>query len=141
MVGGEGEKMSWFSFQGRAAIVLMGLLVLGIRAEAGVIVWNGAQTTAGDSDVSTAGTLVGALNLGEPGAVVNTTVNGVTFDAAPVNGPTYNSGHFHFAGPFGGFTTFEYSGQPAPYSGLSSAYRTLLNDGGSVVGFLKFYID
>jgi hypothetical protein len=125
--------MSYRSMLVRASVLFALVIAAAMPARAAIITWGAAQTVSGDSDVSTAGTLVGALNLGEPRVVVSTTVNGVTFDGLGLNGPSVNFGNFEFTAPFGGFTSFNDSGQPAPYSGLSAPYKLLLNDGGSSV--------
>lgn len=121
-------------------VILGGLVGLGLAAgaaQAAPITWGAATTISGDSDVSTNGTLVGAVNLGTPASVgfgvgVNTTVNGVLFTGLgiPLSGvATATSGPFSFA------TNVQSSnvsaGDPAPYSGLSAAYRALL-DGAAV---------
>ena len=64
------------------------------RARAGPITWGSATNISGDTDVVTTGTLVGALNPG-PFGVPNTTVNGVTFQAAAFTHP--------FSDTFGNF--------------------------------------
>jgi len=99
----------------------------------------GAQTISGDSDVSTAGTLVQATNLGDfsgweqwVGSDFSTTLNGVTFVAVQVAPATKSM-------PVGAFTLAEdphflTSGGStipnqmfaAPTQNLSEAYRKLL---------------
>jgi hypothetical protein len=59
-----------------AGILSVAMIFAAPTTEAASITWGGAQNIAGDSDVSTSGTLVGAINIGAPG-VANTTVNGV----------------------------------------------------------------
>ena len=60
---------------------------------AAVINWQTPVNVTGDSDVSTAGTLVGAVNLGTPnGPSATTTVNGVTFAALNGSGTSVSAG-------------------------------------------------
>lgn len=49
---------------------------------AALITWGAPTAIAGDTDVSTSGTLITALNFG-PVGVLGTTINGVTFDPSP----------------------------------------------------------
>jgi len=94
------------------------------------ITWGTAQNISGNSDVVTTGTLVYAYNFGAA-SVSSTTVNGVTFAPFAISGTgtttvgstslTISSSDFASNSNFG-------SGS-APYSGLSSAYQTLLSAG------------
>jgi len=108
----------------------------GTIASAAPIVWGSPQTVSGDADVSTAGTTVYAYNLGASG-VASTTVNGVTF--LPFVFPAANSfidtattGSVTFRETPGALTSFSNLGTvTGSYSGLSSAYKALLDYGGS----------
>lgn len=99
------------------------------------ITWGSPQTISGDSDVLTTGSLVYAFNFGHggfgPGDVTATTVNGVTFAPFGVDSSapqTVTVGdltltedpNFLFA-----YDPFGYTA--APYSGLSSDYKALLD--------------
>jgi MYXO-CTERM domain-containing protein len=110
-------------------------------ALAAPVTWGAAQQIAGDSDVSTSGVLVGAVNFGyATGAgpsspVSNTTVNGVTFVAAGRNidfapAPvTFGAFTVSAAGSnpnFGGNITAGFS---APFTTLSAPYQELLRQG------------
>ncbi|MDB6077704.1 MAG: cbhB, partial [Akkermansiaceae bacterium] len=91
-------------------------------AVAGLIAWEAATPISGDEDVYTTGTLVSAYSLNAGAA----TVNGVTFQSG--------NGQLSTLGASFGFTGFalQYSGfgsGQAPFSKLSTAYRTLLANG------------
>jgi hypothetical protein len=85
------------------------------------ITWGPATNISGDSDVSTAGTLVLAGNIGAPG-VPAVTVNGVPFGSLGLSG----SGIFSTNTLFGSSST--------PFLGLSSNYQTLLGSGIALTG-------
>ena len=53
-------------------------------SHAAVISWEAPHNITGSTDVSTIGTLIGAVNLGSPG-VASTTVNTVLFQALPID--------------------------------------------------------
>jgi hypothetical protein len=95
-----------------------------VPANASVITWGGPQNITSDAEVSTAGSLVGAFNLGATG-VASTTVNGVTFVGLALNGSSsVTSGNFNLAGPgalFGNNGSFV----PGPFA-LSASYQALL---------------
>ena len=115
----------------RRSILAAGILGLtAITSHAAVVVWGGATNITGDSDVSTAGTLVGALNLGDTG-VASATVNGVTFTgvgAANATTNTITSGNFTLAIGVSNFgTSNTFSAGAAPFSSLSAPYRALLS--------------
>jgi hypothetical protein len=106
-----------------------------------VITWSPPQNISADSDVSTAGRLVGAFNLGAPQrnvvvdghvhqlwpVVSDTTVNGVTFVGLPVNGLSVTAGTFTLSG----FYSFGVSGDNAVFRdgpfGLSASYKALIS--------------
>jgi hypothetical protein len=109
-----------------AAATLLGALA---QARAGTISWGTPTTLSGDTDVITAGTLVGAFNLG-PSGVPTTTVNGVTFIGMPF--PPASSGNFTFT--VLGTGNFGNSGPvaPNPPPVLSSSYQALVSyEGGT----------
>jgi hypothetical protein len=101
----------------------------------------GPQTISGDSDVSTLGTLVDAFAIGNSG-IPSTTVNGVTFvpfvfpDFSYSNPNTVTSGNYNFTEDEyadGNGLLVNYSGLgtgSGAYISLSSAYQTLLGNGG-----------
>jgi hypothetical protein len=109
------------------------LALFGSSMSAATIAWGPPTSISGDSDVSTNGTLLSALNPGLYGnASQATTVNGVNFIGwAPAGGgaPTDPSGLFTLtpAPGFGIFTTSGLGSSSAPFSALSSAYRVLLD--------------
>jgi len=63
------------------SLVVLGLFLGGVPAQAATITWGSATTIAGDTDVSTLGTLLYAEHWGG----TNNTVNGVAFTAAGTN--------------------------------------------------------
>jgi len=104
----------------------LSLALCGAAAQAAPIVWNAATTISGDSDVSTDGTLVNAVNLGATG-VAATTVNGVLFNPLVMTGTSVSSGNFTFAIPTM-FSAFNGAGAPnPPFSTLSASYKALLS--------------
>jgi hypothetical protein len=118
-------------------LVLGGGLLSTAPLRAQTIDWgSGAHSITGDSDVSTAGTLVNAFNLGADG-VTFTTVNGVTFTAFTFPGfgsfsTTVASGNYSFTEDSGVLNSYNNLGTVAgDYSLLSPSYRTLLSGGGS----------
>jgi hypothetical protein len=111
-------------------VAVLALSLLGARARAAVIAWSGPTNISGDADVSTAGTLLGALNIGAQG-VPNTTVNGVTFVGVALTGNSVTSGNFTFTASSGNFGSSNFIGSAAaPFSNLSAAYQSLLGTGG-----------
>ena len=113
-------------------------LALAGLAEAGPplpITWGSATTVSGDSDVSTSGTLLYAYNVGASG-VSSATVNTVTFASyvfpsaqAPAQTVTVGSVTFtESPGYLWGSNSLGSSS--APFSNLSSGYKTLLGSAG-----------
>ena len=100
-------------------------------APAAVILWNPVSTISGDSDVSTAGSLVNAFNVGGLG---NATVGGITFTATTVDAVTTGT-----LGTGSGALTLQasttwfgnlgaiFGSASAPFSSLSAGYQSLLN--------------
>lgn len=111
-----------------AVIVSLTALSAAITTEAAMVSWGAATDIAGDSDVSTNGTLVMAFNFGDP-TVTSTTVNGVTFDPFPLltSDPSvkiYTVGNATLStaddrGPRGATTS--------TFQALTGSYLTLLN--------------
>ena len=92
------------------------------------ITWDTPQNISGVGDVSTAGTLVGAANVGDTG-VSSTTVNGVNFQSFAAPGGNGTSGMFTMtAGGGGVFQSNTDGASPnAPFSSLPANYQSLLS--------------
>ena len=98
-----------------------------IASHAAVVTWGAATNISGNSDVSTAGTFVGALNFGGS-TVANTTVNGVTFTGLNLTGATnVTSGIFTFTSATPASASDAVGSANAPFSSLSAPYRALLS--------------
>lgn len=100
------------------------------------ITWEAAHNISGDSDVRTTGSLVVAFNVGATG-VSGTTVNTVPFAAFAFPAPlsqtsgTISNVSFHeTATNFYLFGNNSAGSGLAPFSGLPSAYKTLLSSYG-----------
>ncbi len=121
--------------RGILAASILGFTAL--ASHAAVVSWGAAQGIAGDSDVSTAGTLVGAFNLGGTG-VSSPAVNGVTFTgfAVPSGSTNVTSGNFNLTSPGISFAGNSLTTGSAPFSTLSAPYQALLSSatGGSGSG-------
>jgi hypothetical protein len=94
-------------------------------SHAAMIDWAPVTNIAGDTDVSTNGTVVGAFNLGDSG-VATATANGVMFQPFAISGGsnTYTVGNFTFANA----DTFENVAPAATttWRPLTVAYESLL---------------
>jgi hypothetical protein len=111
----------------RRALLLGSVALLPLAAQSASVTWGGPQAITGTSDVSTAGTLVGAANVGDIG-VASTTVNGVNFQslAAPAGNGT--AGIFAIATAGGGSAdNTGGSSANAPFATLAATYQTLLS--------------
>jgi hypothetical protein len=98
---------------------------------ASVLNWGAATTVSGDSDVSTSGALVGAVNLvGGATLPSNKTVNGVTFTSWDASLSPNTSGIFSF--PQSAVGSYIFFNNAAPFGSLSAEYRDLLRDGGVI---------
>ncbi|PZR72456.1 MAG: hypothetical protein DLM73_13150 [Chthoniobacterales bacterium] len=110
------------------ALVLLSFPVF--AATAATVTWGAATTISGDNDVSNAGTLIGAFNVGD-GIASTTTINSVPFQPFNVpNGTTapVSSGNFTLACVGGDSLSSDSSTSNSnPYASLSSSYRTLLS--------------
>lgn len=109
------------------------LSALAVCSHAAPIVWSLAEDITGDSDVSTAGRPVYAVNLGGrvDGKPVNTTINGVTFAGAVTDGV---AGVFSWSVSQGksGWSNNAYAPsyhRLGPIDNLGGAYRLLLQSG------------
>ena len=125
------------TYPARIALCFIGAGIWVTVASAQTIVsinWGtGAQGITGNSNVSTAGTLVQASNLGG-GSVSSATVNGVTFSSAPVtdNVASMSVGAFTLSeSPSTLRSLGGASSANAPFSALSSDYQALLIEGAS----------
>ncbi|MGI9176233.1 MAG: hypothetical protein ACR2IT_00050 [Pirellulales bacterium] len=104
-----------------------------VQAAPPQIVWGSPQTVSGDSDVSTTGSLVYAFTFGGTAAPSSATVNGVTFSPFRIPGGIITSatvGNVTLSESPG--TLFAYNtfgSASAPFSNLSSNYKTLLGSG------------
>jgi len=121
--------------RGLASILLLLCAWGGIDslAVAATIIWGTPQTISGDTDVATTGALVYAYNIGGSG-VGPTTISGVSFASFAISSFTTSVtvGDVTLSESPGlliGYDNLGSSG--APYSGLTSDYRSLLNGGGS----------
>ena len=84
------------------AIAFLAFLALSSRVTHGAsITWDAPDNISGVGDVSTAGTLVGAANVGDTG-VPSTTVNGVNFQSFAAPGGNGTSGMFAMTAGGGG---------------------------------------
>jgi len=102
-------------------------------AVAATITWGTPQMISGETDVATTGTLVYAYNIGGSG-VGPTTINGVSFAsfAFPSFTASVTIGDVTFSEVPGFLYGNDNLGSTLlPYSGLTSAYRSLLDGGGS----------
>jgi hypothetical protein len=99
------------------------------------IVWGSPQTVSSDSDVDTTGSLVYAFTFGGDSAPPSTTVNGVTFAPFTIPGgfpgpSTVTVGNVTLTESLGELYAYNTFGSAtAPFSGLSSNYRSLLGTG------------
>jgi hypothetical protein len=111
-----------------ATVVLVGTA---IASHAAIITWGAATNISGDSDVITAGTLLGAFSLGDTG-IADTTVNGVPFEALLLTGSSVTSGNFRLAvdGPALFYASNTLGSGSAPFTTLSPSYQALLSSGG-----------
>ena len=103
-----------------AAVPAFVLVLSAAPAGAATITWGSPTNIAGDADVSTTGTLVGAFNLSGPAAVVN----GVNFQEFLITGGSTTVGNFTVASGF----IFDSSNAPAaaPFNTLSAGYQSML---------------
>lgn len=109
--------------------VVSAFALISSTSHAAIITWGLPTNISGDSDVSTAGTLFQAANVGD-GTTPSPTINGVTFPAFVMgSGPSFTLGDFTLACPswINGYSGYGYGS--GPFSGLSSAYQGLLGYG------------
>jgi MYXO-CTERM domain-containing protein len=90
-------------------------------SHASLITWGAPTTISNDSDATTAGTRVGAFNVGSFG-VASTTINGTTFDPLIANGTSVTLGNFNLTAS-GGLGGTNFAGAPA---GTSPSYAALV---------------
>lgn len=104
-------------------VALLAATLSTVSAFAASITWNTPVTIAGDTDVSTTGSLLYAYNA----ANSTVSVNGVSFTG---KNSTSTWGSVGFSGFNGGSTTSAYGGgSSTPWSSLSAAYKTDLQGG------------
>jgi hypothetical protein len=117
----------------RLVIAMTVTLGWAMCADAAPIVWGTPQTISGDSDVSTAGSLVYAYNVGTS-TVAAATVNGVTFSAYPfplgASTQTVTVGNVTMTESPDFLAAYVVGSSASPYVGLSATYKALLNEGG-----------
>ena len=100
-----------------------------VSLHAASITWGAPTGITGNSDVSTNGTLIGAVNFNGPA----TTVNGVNFQALATTGPSNTVGNFNLSAPF--FYPPQNTGDgAAPFVSLSSGYKFLLGSAAATGG-------
>ena len=131
-------KMPRRSFLHRSSLVIL-VAALAVAASTPAhaalppIVWGSPQTVSGDSDVSTTGSLVYAFTFGGTAAPPSATVNGVTFSPFTVPGGIVTSATVGSVtiseSPGNLFAYNTFGSASAPFSTLSSDYRTLLGSG------------
>jgi hypothetical protein len=100
-------------------------------ARAASVAFGSATTIAGDSDVSTAGTLVAAFRFGNSDVVTSSvTVNGVQFDPFTVDsGTSVTHGSLTASALAGSLSNSSSTGSgSAPFSSLNANYQTLLSN-------------
>ena len=116
-------------------------VLVACHADAALFSWSAPTNIVGDTDVLTAGSVVGAFNVGD-GGVTSASVNGVTFNPFAVDstgGPVNNVsvGNFNLSTPDFFFSdNLLYGSASSPFSGLSASYQTLLRSATSVSNFV-----
>ncbi len=118
------------------ARVVLATLALGgwcAVAHAAPVVWGTPQTISGESDVSTAGSLLYAYNVGQS-TVAAATVNGVLFSAYPfpigASSQTVTVGNVTMTESPDFLVGYFVGSSASPYAGLSATYKGLLDEGG-----------
>lgn len=114
------KPVSSLSIRSIAASLVLAAFAAASAVNAATITWSAPANITGDSDVSTAGTLVQASNVSGDA----TTVNGVTFTPFPMNGGSASSGIFTLTGP-----ASDYGGYLAGNGSFTPAYAALLTTG------------
>ena len=117
------------SFYSKILMRAFGLLLLALtfHLQAGGITWGSGVTIAGDTDVATNGTFLYGYYFASSGGP--TTVNGVAFTASTSN-TSLGGGNVtmnYSTLPY--YTYYPTTGATTPWTGLSSAYRTVLSGG------------
>jgi len=109
----------------RRGILAAGILgtfgVTALTSHAATVTWGAVTGITGDSNVSTAGTLVGAFNFNGSA----TTINGVAFQAFAITGNSNTVGNYTLSAGF--MYTSGTGSAVAPFSNLSSSYQSLLS--------------
>lgn len=104
--------------------------MMATESHAATIAWGGATNISGDSDVSTAGTVVTAQSFGGGGVTVNTVSFGNVTGTAAVN-------NADFSISVSGGNQAAFSSTSAPFSGLSTAYKSVISGGRWADGYLN----
>ncbi|HYE18711.1 MAG TPA: hypothetical protein VEA69_09720 [Tepidisphaeraceae bacterium] len=112
-----------------AAVPVFAMVLSAAPASAATVTWGAPTNISGDADVSTAGTLLGAFNVGSAG---DATVNGVTFQGFVLNNGVTASGDFSFVTGFN--VTSDSGSAAAPFSTLSAGYQGLLGTANVLLG-------
>jgi hypothetical protein len=123
----------------RVGILLsFGLLSVSAWAQS-PITWGPPTTISTDADVSTYGTLFGAINNGGTD-VQGVFVNAVPFSPFPTNGTTTTQGNFTLSSPQFSASGFTGEAGPNPGPGISSNYQTLLGSSSFVSGGSPLFV-
>jgi hypothetical protein len=104
-----------------AVIALAAAMALSTALHAADITWGGPTNISGDSDVSTAGSVVEAVDF-----KTTTKVNNVTFTAVSVSGVNFVSGDFTFTAPMPFSANNNASSATGAFSLLTTSYKDLL---------------
>ena len=110
-------------------LLLAAAALSGAPLHAGLVTWAAPTGISGASDVSTTGTLIGAVNFNGPA----TTVNGVNFQALATTGPSNTVGNFDLSAPFF-YPSQNTSDSAAPFASLSAGYQFLLGSAAATGG-------
>lgn len=131
-----------FTRRSLQAATMLGLLAA--SSHAAIITWEAPHNITGSADVSTTGTLIGAVNLGSAG-VASTTVNTVLFQALPILARPNPPGGFDDVVTLGDFTLTAstssgflqvangfYGSASSPFNTLPSDYQNLLSSAANI---------
>jgi hypothetical protein len=138
--------MKMFNRTSLSAVCFYGAYFLAASAgvsHAASITWGPATNISGDSDVTTAGSLVVAFNMGStsPSNVSPATVNGVTFASFVTSTTPTMVGNVTLTRPSGTFqSNTSFGSTLTPFSSLSSSYQALLQSGDGSFGDMTLAI-
>jgi hypothetical protein len=108
-------------FNRLAAFIITLCLAAFSASQAAPVTWDAPQQITGESDVSTAGTLVDAFNFAGPA----TTINGVNFQQFDVGSTSNTVGNYNFSCATN-IGTRNTNSTMAPFSSLTMAYQAML---------------